>query len=113
MITSEDITELQKVKNLVEHFEEHQAKQPGLAFFELIEIHYGKDRNTEKQDKHSDELPFQSHHCCNSGIAFYTNASYPFQINIFPSEIKNKPTYKIEMPSSSSSSIWQPPKFSC
>lgn len=113
MITNEDIAELQKVKNLVEHFKEHQAEQPNLAFFDLLETHYGDDRNTEKQDKHSDELPFQSQHCCNSGIAFYTHSSFPFQIRIFPSEIIIKPSYMIEMPTSSSASIWQPPKFSC
>lgn len=113
MITNEDIAELQKIKNLLAHFEEHQQKQPSLAFFDLLKIHYGADRPSEKQDKNSDELPFQSHHCCNSGIAFFTHSSYPYQIRIFPSEIKIKPTYKIEMPSSSSSSIWQPPKFAC
>lgn len=113
MITNEDIAELQKVKNLITHFQNHQKKEPTLAFFDLIDTHYGDKHHNDNEEGHNDDLPFQSHHCCNSGIAFYTNSSYPFQIRMFPSEIKIKPTYQIEMPSSSSSSIWQPPKFSC
>lgn len=113
MITYEDIAELQKVKNLIEHFKEHQANQPNLAFFDLLKTHYGDDRNAEKQDKHNDKLPFQSQHCCNSSIAFYAHSSYPFQIRIFALEIKNKSIYIIEMPSGTSTSFWQPPKFSC
>lgn len=110
-MTNVDMHELQKISILIEHFKEHSTNQPKLTFLDLIEMHYGSGYPEEKPDKHSDNLPFQSHHCCNT-VAFYVINFPDFpDFKVFSQETKTHAVYQIQFSSTPAGSIWQPPKF--
>lgn len=111
MMTNTDMHEILKISNLVEHFKEHVAEQPRATFIDLIDMHYGSDHPQEKPDKHHDNLPFQSHHCCNT-VAFYViNFLNCVDFKLFASNTTVLSFYRAQLPPQISGSIWQPPKL--
>ena len=55
---------------LVQHFVEHTKMEPGITFFEFLELHYVKQYIVDADYQRDNQLPFRAADCCvnNAGI---------------------------------------------
>ncbi len=111
MMTSGDLHELLKISNLVEHINEHSEEQPKVTLIDLIKMHYGFGHPDEKQDKHHDNLPFQSHNCNHTSAVYVVNLSGTIDFELFENSTSVLSFYKAQFPHPISGSIWQPPQL--
>ncbi len=101
--------ELPKVDNLVEHYQE-LSKNSSVSVTDFIVSHYGNE-NTDHQDSHDGELPFQGNHsCCHVHVFIgYLNFTYPeyhsFGTKFIPVYYRYVDSSGISFP------IFQPPKL--
>jgi len=104
--------ELAKLPELLEHFKEHQAETPGIAFFQFWKMHYGEDFAQHQSDHDHSNLPMK-HHC--EHVHAYALALLPQPcLNPSISQVStngNQPvfidqSYSFSLPND----IWQPPR---
>lgn len=115
MMTNGDIHEFLKVSNLIEHFKEHLSSEPAATIPGLFAMHYGSDGKTSKHhqedhDKHSGNLPFQSHNCCHASAVYVVNLFNSIDFDLFASNTTMFSFYLTQFPPQISGSIWQPPQ---
>jgi len=65
--------ELQKLPNLIEHYQEHAQLDDAASWFTFLELHYGSGQSSREHhsDEHDGELPFQGkHHCSHAPVCY-------------------------------------------
>lgn len=115
-MTDADMHELLKISNLIEHFQEHFEGEPDSTVLELLEMHYSSDSKTadhhgKDHDKHTGNVPFQSHTCCHSVTVYVVEFYNDIDFKFFPSDIPVISFYSKEAPPILARTIWQPPKL--
>ena len=116
-MTDVDMHELVKISNLVEHFKEHLKGTPNSTVLELLDLHYGSDSKAtdhqkRDQDKHTKNLPFQSHSCCHA-VTFYVVSFFDgIDFKFYPIDRFVASLYNEKTPPILARTIWQPPKLS-
>lgn len=83
--------ELQKLPNLLNHYEEHKACNDG-SFWQFILDDY-INFDGDSQDHHNDDehknLPFHgNHHCCNFSIFFTSDEHFTVMVLDFTTQTK-------------------------
>jgi hypothetical protein len=70
VFTSTAIAQLTKLPNLIEHFAEHNSKNPSLTFADFLAMHYATSNDNDGDDERDMQLPFKK----TTPIATYTFA---------------------------------------
>jgi hypothetical protein len=116
LISTTELYQLLKIPFFVEHYIEHKGLNHNLTVWEFMTLHYFGDDLRDDDDAKDMQLPFKS----NDGyitlniLAFFAE---PVSILYLPADavaisLTTCTIYeKVFIPSSYSSSIWQPPKF--
>lgn len=101
--------EIIKLPSLVDHFIQHQTKEPNISFFDFIEEHYlNVDNNTDDIHK---KLPFKDeNHPLMIGFNYVTSSPLSHIPNCFPSKKEFIQHYKQSESLGETRSIWQPPR---
>jgi hypothetical protein len=109
------VNELFKIPNLIEHYNEHQEKEPNVGLLQFICMHYMHGEVNDDDSSKDMKLPFKSHTTdCQCNIVFYPAVeNYNFIADFFHKEYKPQSfKYTISFSSNYLSSIWQPPQLS-
>ena len=113
LISLTELHQLIKTPILVEHYQEHKAKNKDLSIIDFLILHYAGD-NPKDADYDTDmKLPFKSHDgCLNAMVVVYVPCNSPVDIiKPVPTKVNAYFEYQESFISPTFlSSIWQPPK---
>ena len=110
LVSATELHQLLKLPILIEHFNEHKAKDNELSFLDFLSLHYNQEFDHDNTDN---KLPFKSHSNCASAsiIAFIAP---PFVIDLAKPTFFEPKTlaifHQVIFKSSVISTIWQPPR---
>ncbi len=105
-----DVRELEKLPDLIQHYQEHKAENPSINFLSFLKLHYTNANHHEQDHERHHELPFTNHHTGHSPFVVFTITTFETSFQkITESEVR----YSLYTEPSSKNitfSIWQPPK---
>ncbi|MBK8555648.1 MAG: hypothetical protein IPL65_07700 [Lewinellaceae bacterium] len=107
--------ELDKLPQLVEHFQQHQLDEAGLTFSKFWSLHYGTGFTKHANSHDHSELPGKSnhHHVLSCSCSIMALPATAVAVVLFPpTEADHSATHVALplLPSSHLSEIWQPPR---
>lgn len=111
-LPSRDASEMGKIPALVQHFAEHQQKNPQISVLDFIVLHFQNEKHhNEDHDKH-DKLPCQ-HDCSCSVMSIVCTLPIKFELNqplFLLTDTNISVSEENLFFTSPSFDIWQPPK---
>lgn len=105
--------ELQKLPNLLDHYQQHKDCNGGASFIQFLAEEYLEHEDVA-DDHHDDndhkDLPFQDDHQCNHSFAFYTHFQET-SVTVINFIVDTKvDCYKSSFSSQFPDSLFQPPR---
>ncbi len=113
LFSNTELSQLLKLSVLIEHFEEHKAKNQGISFLDYLHHHYIDSHADDGDGERDQQLPFQSHNDCLAfNLAFYpTDISYSLIPDpVFAEKTDSCFPYHLSLSGKPLSAVWQPPK---
>jgi hypothetical protein len=109
-------TDMGKIANLVEHFQEHKKADSSITFWSFIELHYGSDFKKHQTAHDHSKLPLKNTHPSVSTLSVVSEINQS-SINITfesisPETKQVMPSFHQSFFSQSLTDIWQPPRVS-
>jgi hypothetical protein len=111
------LPEVLKLPLLISHFQEHQAEDASITFFEFLKLHYNDNEHTQNSNHPHEKLPFKHQHdgCTHFRLVSDFNWVNPFytvdnQLVIATSLLSN-PTHRTPFfGRNTEGGIFQPPQ---
>ena len=113
LVSATALHEFFKLPQLVEHFIEHQSENKTITLIDFMVMNYSNAYDEEGDKSHDMQLPFKSHHKCEtiSNIGFNSFHNIQILIKSEPIEVNSYNIDTIDYISAAYLSfIWQPPK---
>ena len=105
-----DISELAKLPDLVQHYQEHRTENPSISFFAFLELHYTNASHHEQDHERHHKLPFGNHNTVYSSFVVFTITTFETSFQKITESAVNNCLYQEPIEKMISFSIWQPPK---
>ena len=103
---------MSKIPALIQHFAEHQQKDPKISILDFISLHFQDEKHHNEDHESHDKLPCQ-HDCHCACVASFCNVSLKFELNsplFLLSDTDISVSEENLFFTSPSFDIWQPPK---
>lgn len=112
VVPAMEISELNKIPELIRHYKQHRQADHTLSLLAFIELHYNNESHHRKDHKTHDELPFASHHSHNCQLhqLMYTLPDLIATANTSGISVEKNSIYKSFEAITVVTSIWQPPR---
>ncbi len=109
-------SDMGKIANLIEHFQEHKKEDSSISFWSFIELHYGSEFQKHQAAHDHSKLPLKNAHPSVSTLIVVSDINYP-ALNInsplaSPQQKQVMPSFNQSFISRNLTDIWQPPRVS-
>ncbi len=109
-------SDMGKVANLIEHFQEHKKADGSISFWSFIELHYGSEFQKHQAAHDHSKLPLKNAHPSVSTLLVVSDINYStLNINaqlVSPEQKQVMPSFNQSFISRNLTDIWQPPRVS-
>jgi hypothetical protein len=109
-------SDMGKIANLIEHFQEHKKEDSSISFWSFIELHYGSEFQKHQAAHDHSKLPLKNAHPSVSTHIIVSDINYS-TLNInsqlaVPEQKQSLPSFNQSFISRNLTDIWQPPRVS-
>lgn len=108
-------SDMGKIANLIEHFQEHKKEDSSISFWSFIGLHYGSDFQQHQTAHDHSKLPLKNTHPSVNALILLSDINQP-PLNILlesatPEKKQVMPSFNQHFISRNLTDIWQPPRI--
>ena len=108
-------SDMGKIVNLIEHFQEHKKEDSSISFWSFIGLHYGSDFQQHQTAHDHSKLPLKNTHPSVNALILLSDINQP-PLNILlesatPEKKQVMPSFNQHFISRNLTDIWQPPRI--
>jgi hypothetical protein len=111
-ITQTELKQFFKVPSLVQHFQEHKAKDENMSFADFLQMHYHGSDMDDSDNAKDQGLPFKSFAGTGFQISDLASPNTFVAAALSGAAEHNAGKEKLSGPQNIFAEIWQPPKIS-
>lgn len=108
-------SDMGKIANLIEHFQEHKKEDSSISFWSFIGLHYGSDFQQHQTAHDHSKLPLKNTHPSVNSLILLSDINQPTLNILLESAIPEKeqvtPSLNQHFISRNLTDIWQPPRI--
>lgn len=107
-------SDMGKIANLIEHFQEHKQEDSSISFWSFMELHYGSDFQKHQTAHDHSKLPLKNTHPSVNALILLSDINQP-TLNIplesaIPEKKQVMTSFHQNFISRNLTDIWQPPR---
>ena len=107
-------SDMGKIANLIEHFQEHKQEDSSISFWSFMELHYGSDFQKHQTAHDHSKLPLKNTHPSVNALILLSDINQP-TLNIslesaIPEKKQVMHSFHQNFISRNLTDIWQPPR---